>query len=221
NGKGNGKARGLSIFDEARKIYPGTRLGLQTEFDNFVQKHKDWQEILPLLKPAVECQIADRKRKKAANEFVPAWKNFKTWINNRCWEEEPTTIPTDTKSAPSPQAAVCIIDRKPARDYRKNGRGEPIWLCVDCCRAIGDVDWGKMSKPEIERAVEDGKRRPLLFFAFRYFFDDFFHFIYCFTHFSPAFIDMSLNKPIRSFATCSFCCRFRFPYTTKTQTAFL
>lgn len=158
NGKGNGKNKGL--FEEARKIYLGTKRGLQTEFDNFIQKHEDWQKVLSLLKPAVERQIAVRKRKKAANEFVPSWKNFKTWINNRCWEEESTTAPADIKSTPPPQAAVCIVDHKPTRDYRKNGQGKPIWLCLDCCRAIGNVDWGKMSKPEIEKAVEQGKRRP-------------------------------------------------------------
>lgn len=76
------------------------------------------------------------------------------------WEAREKDKHPATKSASPLQVVVCIVDHKPARDYRMNGRGRPIWLCVDCCRAMGNQDWGKMSKPEIERAVEEGKRRP-------------------------------------------------------------
>ena len=71
----------MSIFDQARKLFKGTKRGLQTEYDNFTKKHKDWKDILPLLKPAVTQQIEWRA------EDGRYWKNFKTWINNRCWEE--------------------------------------------------------------------------------------------------------------------------------------
>jgi len=74
------------IFDEAREVYPGTKRGGQTEFANFQKKHKDWREVLPVLKAAINIQILRREGTKG---FVPTWKNFKTWINQRCWEEEP------------------------------------------------------------------------------------------------------------------------------------
>ncbi len=76
------------IFDIARKIYLGTKRGLDTEFENFKKKHKDWKEVLSLLKPAIQNQIQWHKEKKLRKEFVPEWKNFQTWINQRCWEEE-------------------------------------------------------------------------------------------------------------------------------------
>ena len=68
----------MSIFDESRKLFKGTKRGNQTEFDNFVKKHTDWKEVLPLLLPAVQYQIKQR----AKDGFY--WKNFQTWINNRC-----------------------------------------------------------------------------------------------------------------------------------------
>ena len=74
------KDKEMSIFDESRKLFKGTKRGLQTEFDNF-RKHEDWEDVLPLLKPAVVNQIAWRV------EDGRYWKNFKTWINQRCWEE--------------------------------------------------------------------------------------------------------------------------------------
>ncbi len=78
----------LCQFDEARKIYPGTKRGLKTEYDDFTKKHKDCSTVIHLLKPAIERQIKNRESLNKRKEFTPAWKNFKTWISQRCWEEE-------------------------------------------------------------------------------------------------------------------------------------
>jgi hypothetical protein len=85
--KERSKEKYTQQFEQARKIYPGTKRGCETEFANF-EKHKDWKKVLPLLKPAIEKQIEWRRESKAANIWVPKWKNFQTWINNRCWEDE-------------------------------------------------------------------------------------------------------------------------------------
>ncbi len=78
----------LLAFDEFRKLYPGTKRGLQTEFKNFVKKHKDWRDILPLLKQRLEYQIQARRVRAERKLFVPEWKNLQTWINQRCWEDK-------------------------------------------------------------------------------------------------------------------------------------
>tara|TARA_Y100000310_G_C20014261_1_gene504385 strand:+ start:51 stop:416 length:366 start_codon:yes stop_codon:yes gene_type:complete len=93
----------MSIFDEARKLYPGTKRGLKVEWDSFRKKHKNYRKIVPLLKPAIERQIAHKKKLKAAKRFVPEWKNFKTWINQSCWEEELGEI----ASAAKPKCVIC------------------------------------------------------------------------------------------------------------------
>ena len=36
-------------FDEFRKLYQGTKRGNQTEFENFIKKHKDWEEVINIL----------------------------------------------------------------------------------------------------------------------------------------------------------------------------
>ena len=76
------------VFETARKEYPGTKRGLETEFTNFRKKHKDWKQVITLLSPAIRKQIDLRTRLKEQNKFVPEWKHFQTWINQRCWEEE-------------------------------------------------------------------------------------------------------------------------------------
>jgi len=75
------------IFNKFRIIYPGTKRGIDTEFNNFIKKHKDWKEVLPLLLITVENQIKYRENT-APGTFIPQWKNLQTWINQRCWEEE-------------------------------------------------------------------------------------------------------------------------------------
>jgi hypothetical protein len=75
------------LFEEARKIYPGIKRGFDTEFKNF-KKHKDFEAVVTTLKQAIENQIKYKELKKKKNEFAPDWKHLKTWVNNRCWEEE-------------------------------------------------------------------------------------------------------------------------------------
>lgn len=86
---------GEKTFEDFRKIYPGTKGGFKTEFENFKKKAKKFEEILPLLIPAVEAQIEYRKKCEAAGKFCPEWKHLKTWINNRCWEDELPEIKPD------------------------------------------------------------------------------------------------------------------------------
>ncbi|PXV61203.1 hypothetical protein CLV62_12536 [Dysgonomonas alginatilytica] len=75
-------------FDNFRKLYPGTKRGLDTEFENLKKKHKDYKEVLSFLLPALENMIDWRDQKKALNQFVPDYPNLQTWINQRRWETE-------------------------------------------------------------------------------------------------------------------------------------
>jgi len=74
-----------SEFEVFRVKYPGSKRGHDTELKE-LRKHKDWKNILPLLLPALEKQITAKDK---STGFVPNWKNLKTWIGQRCWEEEP------------------------------------------------------------------------------------------------------------------------------------
>jgi hypothetical protein len=80
------EATSEDLFESFRKLYPGTKRGNDTELNTF-KKHKDWLKILPTLLGAVQAQISKREEDRKAGKFVPEWKNLKTWINQRCWEE--------------------------------------------------------------------------------------------------------------------------------------
>ena len=84
------------LFEEARKAYPGVKRSLTAELDDFKKKYKDWKEQIPKLLPAIKNQINFRAHLTQNKKFVPEWKHFKTWLNNRCWEEE-TTLFTEAE----------------------------------------------------------------------------------------------------------------------------
>lgn len=92
----------VAFFDEARKSYPGTKNGLITEWGNFSTKYRDEIEtILPLLSLAIQREMEHKAALKAAGLMVPQWKNFPTWINNRCWEQEFGKVENDGKNGSS------------------------------------------------------------------------------------------------------------------------
>ena len=57
--------------------------GLETELENFKKKYPNYEEILPLLYPAVEKLIAWRKRKTDLGQWVSEYPNMQTWINQK------------------------------------------------------------------------------------------------------------------------------------------
>jgi hypothetical protein len=75
------------LFETFRLAYQGSKNGHDTEFKNF-KKHKDWKEVVRFLLPAYERQEAIREQQKRETGWRPQPKNLKTWLSNRCWEEE-------------------------------------------------------------------------------------------------------------------------------------
>jgi len=85
------------MFDVARKAYPGTKRGCDTEYTAF-RKHKDWREAISLLTPAIEREAAHKaallaRRADNPKQFVPEWAHFSTWINQRRWEQDLGPLP--------------------------------------------------------------------------------------------------------------------------------
>lgn len=104
-------------FDAFRRSFGGVKRGLDSEFKNFVRKHKDWKAALPLLMPALEKERAWRQRCADVGAFCPEWPMMSTWINQRRWEQE--------LSDPAPQAP-----KKTARqlENEKNERETAEWI---------------------------------------------------------------------------------------------
>jgi DNA-binding Lrp family transcriptional regulator len=82
-------------FEKFRKIYPGSKRGLDVEFTEFQKKHPDWIDIVPLLYPAIVRQEQERLNLSKRNQFVPSWKNLKTYLNQSCWQEEYAKPPAE------------------------------------------------------------------------------------------------------------------------------
>ena len=75
-------------FEAFRKSYPGTKKGLDVEFNNFVKKHKDYAEVIDLLPLAISEEIEWHNEKKNSGNWVPEYPHLTTWINQRRWESE-------------------------------------------------------------------------------------------------------------------------------------
>lgn len=116
-------------FEAARKIYPGTKRGFNTEYLNFRKKHKDWRDVVPILEKAIIVQTTKRNRREMNNDFVPDWKHFKTWINNRGWEED-IALPRKTAAAEkrhnSPEVERMMKEnyKDPKYDRNKGNSGD-------------------------------------------------------------------------------------------------
>ncbi len=81
-------------FDQFRIIYPGSKRGLDVEFDNFKKKHPNYNQLMQELIPAIEAQIKQKNKLRSENKFTPEWPHLQTWINNSRWTEEiPVEVP--------------------------------------------------------------------------------------------------------------------------------
>ena len=129
NGNGNENEERRKIdFENFRKNYPGTKRGFAVEYENF-RKHKDWKDIIEILNLRLDYQRTVRSKKQGMKEFVPEWKNLKTWINQRCWEEE---IPVNVKQE--------ILTYKEVVDRFNNGE-TAIWDQYEQIQINGKKMW--------------------------------------------------------------------------------
>jgi len=73
------------LFEIFRLKYPGTKRGLDSEFNDLVKKHKNYKEICLILLKELERQINERSR---ITGFIPEWPHLKTYLHNNGWETE-------------------------------------------------------------------------------------------------------------------------------------
>lgn len=84
--------RRMWAFDRVRKKYPGQKGGLLIEFNRLLAKCQKMKFDLDLelskMLYAILYQTWSAERREAEGEFAAPWKNFQTWINNACWQDE-------------------------------------------------------------------------------------------------------------------------------------
>ena len=104
------------IFNEFRKVYKGRKRGNQTEFLNFT-RHKDWQKVLPTLKPLYLKRLKYEEYLRTRGDWIPRPQNLQTFVNNRSWEIE---IPKYGEVKP------CASFHKVATDVSKRLKPEKL-----------------------------------------------------------------------------------------------
>ena len=122
------------LFEKFRLIYPGSKNGLDPEWENFTKKHKDWRDKLPLLEAAVERQIATRNKAKEG-QFVPDWKMLSTWINKSCWTQE------QAKDSDGRDCIICGAPYAEGHKYQMN-QGRKEYKCAQCRGVGGNIKIG-------------------------------------------------------------------------------
>ena len=61
--------------------------GVDTEFEEFTKRHKDWKSIVPYLEIALQRETKARNQAKANKKFFPEIKNLRTYLGKqRAWE---------------------------------------------------------------------------------------------------------------------------------------
>ncbi len=117
-------------FEQARKLYPGSKSGFGPEYKNFLKqcKKQKWnaKEILPLLLPAIVEQMRRRRIRRGANVWTAEWRHFPTWINNQGWTTEiplpegyKPRVKAKSVPRPKPQAEHVQVSEERLAELRK------------------------------------------------------------------------------------------------------
>lgn len=131
----NGDAE--EAVEAARVAYPGVKPSFPVLLALLKKKHKDWKSEARKLLPAIERESAHKARLKAHDAFCPDWRNMKTWINNRAWEEEfgdkrkPSSevVPSENNLFQNYRIAVCqAIESKDVENKMLDWPQLRLWI---------------------------------------------------------------------------------------------
>lgn len=74
-------------FVSLYKKMGGKVRGIETEFNDFTKRHKDWKQVLPYLELAVQRETKARNQAKVQKKFFPEPKMLQTYLGKqRAWE---------------------------------------------------------------------------------------------------------------------------------------
>lgn len=80
------KEKFANFVSEYKKMGGKVR-SVNTEFNDFTKRHKDWQKVLPYLELAVQRETKARNQAKAQKKFFPEPKMLQTYLGKqRAWE---------------------------------------------------------------------------------------------------------------------------------------
>lgn len=82
------------MFEQCRKIYPGTKRGPEVELSEFAKKYKPEfsADFFRVIYKGIALKIKTNKELERAGRLVPEWPHFKTYLYQRRWEDQ-TEVP--------------------------------------------------------------------------------------------------------------------------------
>lgn len=96
-------------FEEARRLYPkrNTVRGFEKEWSEFIRAVKNWREVVPLLKPAIEARLTREAAERAADPkaFIPAFPDFSRYLKKGYYETE-----ADADTRPTWQNGILALE---------------------------------------------------------------------------------------------------------------
>jgi hypothetical protein len=93
-------------FEKFRIAYPGKKRGIDTEFENFAKKHKDYKQVIPELERILKAQYFAKNKNIENGHWEENWQNLQTYINQRSWEIEIDIKPTKTQTTNGKQSVT-------------------------------------------------------------------------------------------------------------------
>ena len=77
----------FAAFVYSYKKAGGKVRGVETEFNDFTKRHKDWKQVIPYLEMALQREIKARNTAKLNKHFFPEMKMLQTYLGKqRAWE---------------------------------------------------------------------------------------------------------------------------------------
>lgn len=110
-------------FDDARKAFPGSKRGLDVEWENFRKKYSP-PDVVPLLMAAIDRGKAYREGCVEVGAWCEHWPHFQTWINQARWTQEYGAIPAPQPGFRRPPTSRAQLEKN-MQEALRGLEGEP------------------------------------------------------------------------------------------------
>lgn len=129
--------------------------GVDTEFKDFVSRHRDWRAVLPILSLAIERETRAREQARAEKRFFPEPKMLQTYLGKqRAWELYANPETDGAASAQGGESAACM-------EYIPTGRGFRFDEKLGCYLHTGQFMMGDILDGYEKHNRPDGARLML------------------------------------------------------------
>jgi len=138
--------------------------GIDTEFEEFYKRHKDWKQVIPYLEMALQREVKARNQAKMNKTFFPEIKNLRTYLGKqRAWEMFVTIGEDITKEEYMPQQSPLLCWNEYYKCYMYLGyfaghisdgyedETRPNGVKITLNNGRGDIVWDSKTKQWVKQ----------------------------------------------------------------------